>query len=202
LEIPVGVVVPVGEVQVVLRWLAAGDPEEMVSTFGISGRGPYSSAQDVAVSVAAITATELCPATLMASGYTFVGVTAYVQQDAFGAEVGESLVNIAGSGGWSALPNNCAVLVRKRTASAGRQGRGRLFLPPYRIGEDDVDLAGVIDGGAIGSLQSEIDDWVLALETAFTGDDLVLFHQDGDPTPITSWGVDNKLATVRRRMRR
>lgn len=198
-----GVQVPVGEVQVVLRWLTQGDPEEMVSTFGLNGRGPYASAQEVAVSIAALANTNLCPASEMASSYTFVGATAYVQQDALGSEVGESLVNVSGTGSWSALPNNCAFLVRKRTATGGRSGRGRCFLPPWRLGEDDIDTAGVIGNSAKASLQASVDAFVDAVETAFSPDALVLFHEDGTPsTPITSWTVDGKLATIRRRMRR
>lgn len=205
-----GVEIPAGGVQTALRWRSSGDPEEMISTLGFLDRGVYADAQAVAVTVAAAASTTFTGAANLVSGWTFVGVTAYVYQDGGAAEVGESVVNIAGSGGSDSLPSNCALLVRKRTASAGRRATGRMFVPSALVPEAIVGNNGEIGSAALAGFQTRIDSFYDALTDEATGLEPALWHSLGGSSgtevlpgdPITALVVDPKIATQRRRMRR
>ncbi len=111
----------------------------------------------------------------------------------------------AGTSGGSALPNNCATLLKKSTALGGRRNRGRMYVPcPL---EGDVDPAGIVAPSAITAWNTACA--VLlpggATHTAFgfLGDPVVL-HETGSQTPavVTDLSCMPKIATQRRRMRR
>lgn len=108
----------------------------------------------------------------------------------------------AGSATLSPVPINSAILINKVTGAGGRRNRGRLFYPPVYPTEGDVSALGVIQSSDVTALQAKFDSWY----TAAVADDMqpVLFHQTGAqlPTVITSFKVQNLLATQRRRMRR
>lgn len=205
-----GVRIPVGGVQIVLRWASSGDPEEMLSTIGATGRGPAGSAQELATNLQALTATNLTPASSMIVGWSFVGVRVYVQQDSDSAEVGESTVTVAGTSSAQSLPSNCAVLVRKRTAVAGRGGSGRMFIPPANINEQDVTNNGTINASSLTPYQTRVNSWFGAVNGYLDTDDLCLFHDLGGASGtevlpgdvITGLVVDSQIATQRQRMRR
>lgn len=100
-----------------------------------------------------------------------------------------------------AVPANTSILVRKVTASGGRAGRGRWYLPGLR--ESRVDSGGNIDGTYVSDLGAALDLYFDDLE----GADLIpeVLHGAGSPigtpTPITSFQVQSRAATQRRRMR-
>lgn len=115
-------------------------------------------------------------------------------------------VEVPGAGAGAVMgdtsPPNTAWLVRKVTGFGGRTGRGRLYLPGITDGN-------VLDDGAIGSTA------LTNMQTAWDNfyDDLVsygcppaLLHGPGSPVSspmlITSFSVDGKVATQRRRLRR
>jgi hypothetical protein len=80
-------------------------------------------------------------------------------------------------------------------------GKGRCFLPPIWIAENNLDEYGAWSGTNITTVQAF---WSSAL-TALLGSDCppVLLHSDGStPDPITSWTLQGVAATQRRRMRR
>lgn len=196
------VIVPVGEAQIVLRWLSASDPEEQVSTLGSSGIGGFADAQALAASIAAAAVGTFTGAGDMVDGWTFVGCTVYRRQDGGGSEIGESVVNVTDTTSVAGLPTNCALLVRKRTALAGRANRGRMYLPAALIGEDQVDRNGLLSDAKRTSLQTALTNFFDTVNTALDTDELVLFHSDGSPsTPITALVLDNQIATQRKRMR-
>ena len=71
-----GVSIPVGQAQVVLRWSLSGDPEEMVSTIGIDPDGETDPAVIASEMYSAAVATgSLTPASAMNAFWTFVGVS-------------------------------------------------------------------------------------------------------------------------------
>lgn len=204
-----GIEVTPGGVQVALRWALEGDNEEMVSTIGLSGRGPYADAQAVAVAVAGLALADITAPAMLGVTWTFVGATAYVYQDGGAAEVGESNVNSAGSMGSQSLTSNTAVLVKKRTAQSGRRGQGRMYIPGGIIAEGDVGNNGSMSAGAVAALQTRFTDFLDDLNAAFDPDEVVLWHSLGGPsgvevlpgTPVTALVVDTVVATQRRRMR-
>lgn len=98
------------------------------------------------------------------------------------------------------LPPNCALLAQKRTGLGGRKNRGRMFVPPFMLNEADVDANGLINPSTLATVQG----WFTSL---FNGLDAVtqspvLFHSDGSiPTQLTSFSLQNRIATQRERLR-
>lgn len=92
-----------------------------------------------------------------------------------------------------------STLARKNTASGGRRGRGRMYLPG--IAEAEIDPGGALGGGFRTSVQTAC----TALLAAQIADaiPMVLLHSDATtPTAVTSITVDAIVATQRRRQRR
>jgi hypothetical protein len=110
--------------------------------------------------------------------------------------------NIQGTGGSNGISSNVSYLVRKVTALGGRAGRGRMYLPGPT--EADVNEAGAILGARVTSLQAALNDFLTQMVA--DGDGPVLLHGVGSPistpTPITSFSLDTRAATQRRRLRR
>lgn len=105
------------------------------------------------------------------------------------------------SGGVGAPPNT-AYLVHKNTDFGGRAGRGRLYLPG--VVEASTDDDGSIGATQISNIQTAMNNMLADL----IADDLipVLLHGDDSPlttpSPITSFTMDSRIATQRRRLRR
>ena len=110
-------------------------------------------------------------------------------------------INSVGSGGGASASPNVAILVSKNTAFGGRAGRGRFYHPGPQ--ESEVDPNGALSGAFVAGMQTEVNDFFGALTTA--GLEPVLLHGVGSPlttpTPITSFTVDGRVATQRRRLR-
>lgn len=204
-----GIAVPIGEAQVTLRWLSSGDPEEMVTTFGISGLGPFADASAAAASITALAIGTVTGASVMAQNWVFKGSTVARKQDGGGFEIGEGPATVVGTASVQSLTSNTALLVRKRTASFGRRATGRMFVPGCLLGEALVNNNGFIDTGQIAAQQARWDDFLADLNTALVDDEMVLFHSLGGTSgtevlpsdPITALVVDPQVATQRRRMR-
>jgi len=103
----------------------------------------------------------------------------------------------AGSG--SAESPQVALLAQKVSGFAGRQNRGRMYVPG--LGQDQVDNAGLITSSALVNFAA---DFAGALSTWSTNNaDLVILHTDSavTPTPVVALEVSPKCATQRRRLR-
>lgn len=101
-------------------------------------------------------------------------------------------------------PNNCAVLVHKRTARGGRRGRGRLYLP-WSVQEAAVDENGVILSSNVTTMQGKCNTWLTDMGTR--GVPMVVLHSEGltaegPPNSVTSLVVDGIVGTQRRRLGR
>lgn len=142
-----------------------------------------------------ITAANVCDA------YTFRGVVVRKQGDV-GVEVGEHMESVVGTASASVLPPNCTTLWNKSTATGGRRGRGRAFIPIYAPGESTVDSLGVIPGVTVTATQALYDAFLIA--AAGQGLFPQLFHQTAPftPSPVLSFQMQSQIATQRRRMRR
>lgn len=194
------VVIPPGFAQVAYRFLVLGDPDEMLTTCGVSMTG-------LGDGVAA--ASTLSNEWLAAWGaigrspsYTFKGVYLAVGQDGGPPARFSAEASSIGTGVQLPPPNNCAILIRKRTNLGGRRNRGRLYLPPYPLGEDNVDASGAINEAQRASLAITVNNWLGTPARGVILHDAVLAPGVTPvPTPITQYVVQGRLATQRRRMR-
>lgn len=100
------------------------------------------------------------------------------------------------------VPQNCSILIQKRTALPGKHGRGRMYWPS--LGETDVDGVGTIAPGAKTRIQTMLTAWSNAVATATSFDSFAVLHTISTPvaTKITSLTVDSVMATQRRRLRK
>jgi hypothetical protein len=112
-------------------------------------------------------------------------------------------VPTTGGHGASIAPWNCAYLVRKHTAFAGRRNRGRWYLPG--VNATGLDGSEVQDSLVV-VLQAGVDAFGTAIkddESVFNAPLLpVILHSDtGAPTEINNFIVQKRLATQRGRLR-
>jgi hypothetical protein len=192
-------VVPPGFGNARFVYTTVGDPDEMGYSLGAnlsSYNGDFQTAVD---EMRANHATKM-GAGYMGSNWTFKGVRLYVGQDGGASAVYESFTDVVGNQVNTTLPQNCAILLHKRTASAGRNMRGRCFIPPYWPPEGSVDATGNIASSALTNMNASWAD--IANDRAW-----VLFHDSASPgtkipTAITQLRVDAVIATMRRRLRR
>lgn len=199
--------IPPGFAQCVIEQYRSGDTEPMLNTFGIAittapSTGVAGIANDV---MAAWTAS-------IGTGYSSVtsvrGVTVYVGQDGPDPMVyTSSLPPFVGPNSNNLVPQNSAILVRKRTDAAGRRGRGRLYIP--EVSESDVDNVGNLSSTYRSAWQTRATALLANLsDSAFDGvlPMVVLHRSEGAgvepaPTPVTALVVETRIATQRRRLR-
>lgn len=195
-------IIPPGQSLGLLRWSVAGDAEEMICTIGFGAEGLTVQEEADHLYLAATQATSLTPLGAMNQPWTFVGTTVYQRGlggDPVVAFHNQPLTATAGSA--TALPSNCALLVKKITATAGRRGRGRFFPPPALIDEGGVDTNGTINSATYTTINNRVISFYGNL--GIQGLNPLLFHADGsEATPITSLVLDTRIATQRTRMRR
>lgn len=195
--------IPAGFGQAVYRWTVEGDAEEMVSTIGVDNVGLGSgqaNVEDLATEY-----TGVFGAGNHLAAFVFRGVRLYTADGAGNLQVYEAQRALAGTESKTPHTNNTSLLLTKRTALAGRRGRGRMYLPMFCVGEGDVTATGFITSSLRDAIQPLMDNWL----TSTTGYPKVLFHDVNPenpvpmaPTPITSVILSNRVATQRRRMRR
>jgi hypothetical protein len=194
-------IIPPGFGQLVFKWNLSGDAETMVNTIGVDLPDP-AAGQEYVDGAAAQTRISI-PVDKILLGYSFSGCTLYVGQDGGPPAVYESVAVVHnGTNGGPALPPNCAYLIRKHSGLGGRRNRGRMFLPAgVGPGEDSVPSTGVMAEAQRADLETRVRAWL----TAITGTK-VIFHDSSSPgsstpTEISSFTVEARLATTRRRLR-
>lgn len=191
-------VIPPGYSLLVHRFLLASDPEEMVFTMGVDNGALVD--PDIIAGNAVTAFLDNWTPDFWVNESRFVGVTAYVGQDGPGSEVGEYIIDEQGTATGAVLPSNCAMLVRKRTGTAGRRGRGRCYFPGVFLLETAVDSRGALTDAYREFRQDAADAWLADLGTTFGG--AVVLHTNATaPTPITALQVDGVIATQRKRLR-
>jgi hypothetical protein len=199
--------IPEGYGQISWHWDLNGDPEQISSTCGVSLNGGLAAGQDQ-VDDAADAMLSAWPAAGMSNQYRFRGATLRCGTGGTDHAIFESNRDVLGLGGSSVLPQNCALLVQKRTASGGRRNRGRMYLPLLSILEGAVSPIGVIDAASEVDAQARATtlwnglvggpflEQPVILHTALPGESAPI------PTGITSFRVAPIIATQRRRLRR
>lgn len=200
-------IIPPGFAQAVYRHRRSGDTEDMLTTCGHEiDSASGANAEDIANDLANAWIANIVP------GYsgptTFVGCDVYVGQD--GPDplvVTSSVAAVAGPNSNALAPQNCAVLVRKRTDAAGRRGRGRMYIP--EVPESSVNDVGTLDSGFVAAVNSRFDAWrdfLVGGVGARLYPPVVLHRSEGigeepPPTPITAFVCETRIATQRRRLR-
>lgn len=108
----------------------------------------------------------------------------------------------SGDGGSQGMTPNQAWLIRKNTSDGGHAGRGRMFLPGLPV--SDFDNHGAIFSASLATLQEAASSFLDDLQGA--GYVPVVLHGPdaplSTPSTITSFVVDSRIATQRRRLRR
>lgn len=101
----------------------------------------------------------------------------------------------------SGIAPQVAILLTKQTASGGRSGRGRLFIPGGT--ESDIDADGSLQGPYLSAWQTAADNFLT--DTVTSGYSPELLHGEESPAPfpypVTSLVVSGTVATQRRRLR-
>ena len=219
--------IPAGMGLAAVRMSAAGDAQPMFFTLGVrTSTGPLNQthARRVFEAFQGNFKGNIGPEV------SFTGCTLYVRQDDGSDVVWEYNASpaIAGTATGPALPNNAAWIVEKNTGRGGRRGRGRMFIPGPPEGQ--VDAAGVINTTYLAGAQTNINSVFAALPAPAVPDLTspvipVLFHGPtttttrsapganprvvtvttgaAGPAPddITSFTIDPKVGTQRRRLR-
>lgn len=117
-----------------------------------------------------------------------------------GPLTGEGLDTGGGGSAFNVAPPNIACLVKKITATPGRKGRGRMYVPWF-LPDEAIDETGVIDSTSLAVRQADVAALLLDLESR--GVPMVLLHNDSTaPSPVLALQVDSLIATQRRRLRK
>lgn len=117
-----------------------------------------------------------------------------------------SSTNTAVPGGVSGVefaPLAMAAIATKQSASLGRKGRGRSFLPGT-VRDASVDEGGNLTTGAVTALGDAWNQILVNLATATPGRAMspVILHSDGStPSVIISGGCSPKVGWIRKRIR-
>ena len=192
-----------------------GDPEPIVCTIGAGPTIPDEIAAGAIVDgFRNAWATHMVPNFPNSYQLTRTEMRYHIDTDDDDAPFSVVVNNTTATGGSAgqAVPQNVATLVHKRTALAGRQFRGRMFLPPP--GEADVDAVGQLATAHRSALNADLAAFLVEIRgtgglTYPDDTDVYLFHTlpDGEllaplPTIITTLDVDLRVATQRTRLRR
>lgn len=188
-------VIPPGFALASLYFQLAEDAEMMATTMGID---VASTGTTEAAAINANMHTQY-PAAGMLTGYSYRGCRLAVGQDGTPPVIIEAPDLIVGTAGGGPLPNNCALLMRKTSLRGGRMGRGRMYWPPFCIGEGGVDGRGIINDATLADNQTR-------LSGVFDSVNKVILHDSDSPgshTPdaIVSLLLQRQIGTQRRRMR-
>lgn len=197
-----GVLIPVGYTQVVYVFRGPGATKNSTMTLG-AHYGTGSDVEDIAGAaydlVTAGVGDNLCEAASMLVGWQFLG-TDVTYMDESGPLIASYRSTVTGTKDGSPLPVNCSFLVSKSSATGGRKGRGRWFVPPFMLGESGVDGQGQISSGIIPTLQGYLDQ-VMSQNTAIGFGACILHSVAGTPAEITAMTLQPQIATQRRRLR-
>lgn len=195
------VIIPPGFAHVAHITTLDTDVEEMVTTYGVGlsdSPNPNELAEDLHTAWG-----NFIVVPLYGDTYQLTRTEVRIGQDGGEPIQGVHSAIVSGVGTGARLPQNCAVLVQKRSASGGRANRGRMYVPGT-LGEASVSDAGAISPSNLTGQQDAFTDLFEALDTGFgsfvTG--MVVLHSSAlAPTPVTSLIVQALISTQRRRLR-
>lgn len=201
-----------GQAQVVAVIQLLGDPEPMNVTLGVDGAVTPNTTTTAVQTMFEEFEANILPN--LGGAYTLLRVL-WQQATAGGViEVASSNDPAPFALGGTVLPSNCAVLIHKHTAGAGRGRSGRMFWPG--VPESAADAGGVLSEAYFGDMASGVSDLYTSWNAGDELPGLYLNHgptkdPGSDPptytppvelqTSITGFSLDPVIATQRRRMR-
>lgn len=203
-------VVPENYASVIHSFTLAGDPDPFAITYGVEVNDP-----PVVATVDLLAADlngnfETTVLTEMSNLITLRQTEIRWQTDPLPAppQIGIFAGNNPGgnAGATPLLPQNSALLVHKRTALAGRKGRGRFYLPG--VAEGWANNIGEVLTATVTDFNNSLADMLAGIIASANFVGMALFHDDDsltplpDPTLIQSLTLDPVIATQRRRLRR
>lgn len=196
-------VVPVGFGEATFIYSLSGDPERMTTSLGFRSTGGTTEA-DLATAGADLvlawgdnwhpTAADLN------DQWTWVGAFLRINASDTGEKEVETNVNLVGTNVDATTdPQNIAILIKKLSGFSGRKNRGRMFVPPFSLGQNATSPTGMLDPAFVAGTQV-VADALVAPDTCQT----VILHTSAldDPVDIATLVVENQIATQRRRLRR
>lgn len=199
-------VIPPGYAEARFVMKALGDPDPYICTMGLSVAEAGGDFEACAQTAAGAWLAGILPG--QSTSLTLTQVDLLVGQDGEDPLIVTRVVGTAGSTASNMLPQNCAVLVQKRTGLAGRANRGRFYIP-LLAREAQVDQYGTIDSAERSDYQASVQtffDRLISPEGDTPQCPAVILHNSKgadtpSPTLITSLLVDPVIATQRRRLR-
>jgi hypothetical protein len=197
-------VIPASHAQVIHSLSLAGDKEPMAVTYGIEvATGSPLELNSIALSLH--NAFDVEPNKIPHNGYALEATEVRLGSSAGTvAAVGLHVGKLPSRGTGSPLPQNCAILVHKRSGLPGRRARGRLYLPG--MSEGAVTAVGLIDPPSVAAFTTIFNDWLGLIVGDPRVERMVILHSPGvsavvPPTPVISLICDPIIATMRRRLR-
>lgn len=132
-------------------------------------------------------------------------VTLYIGDDGPSGSVDSDTPPIPMTASAEMAPTAMALIVRKQTASYGRRGRGRMFLPGT-CPENVINENGGIQGGYVTTINTALGVFYTALTEGVLTEPVrppVLFHgtAPADPDPITAFTLAPLVGWIRGRIR-
>lgn len=139
-------------------------------------------------------------------GSSFTILNTYVLSNLSGLLTADTdIAPIAGSLSIQNPSLNTALVIKKNTLYAGRQYRGRMMVPPMKLAETDVSVAGIISGSSLTSNQGNWNTFYTALNSQLISPYLLhnppLVGSTPPPTNIISFQVTPLIGTIKRRIR-
>lgn len=199
--------IPEGFGEAKLIWDVTGRTNPITTTIGFTpniGSTPDEAIESMWTNFAG-TSGAPCAAAQMRSQFTFVGIQ-WLYNDAgvmiAGATTEAPVVGTADPA--TTVPVGETLLIQKRTARVGRRFRGRMYFPALQVTEGAVDHMGNLSSAAMSALHTIFDSTLANLPDDGTCTTVILHAGTGTlpaPTPITSFGIQSKMATQRRRLR-
>ena len=198
-------IIPPGFAQVTIPFRHASLAREAVITFGVdvsASGGDY-----VAVADELLEDYSTTLGTILDSDVTAGPVRLRVGQDGGDPLAVEGTTTFAAGAGGASLPSNCAVLFKKTSATGGRKGRGRFYLP-WSAADSGVNDVGQIDPADVPEYQTLADDFLTALTAGTQDTPMVILHDstgigiEPPPSVVLALTVDPLIANQRRRLGR
>lgn len=198
-------VIPPGFAEASIELVNDGDPDPWFVTLGIDVTAAEGD-QDAMANNVALSWQDTFNLSLRTTT-TNTAVVLRIGQDGGPPIIFRKNVSGPGTSETDKLPQNCALLVTKQTAVAGRRGKGRFFIPGI-INEENCSDVGILSSDEVSDRQDNADAFLTELADGaldLPGTPMVVLHNAGpgliDPTPVTALAVSNLLATQRRRLR-
>lgn len=201
LGVSMTLIIPFGYGSATVNMALSGKADPLAFTFGFINSGALTAAACATQLDANLrTTNSLMRAGEILTGYSYTGVDVTINTLA-GTFTGSAGTLVTGTLSGDPMPPNCALLVSKQTATGGRIGKGRMFLPPAFYGESGFDANGNFIGAGQARIQADLD--TFRSQCTSTGVGLHLLHSNaGDPPdPITALVLNSRIATQRRRLR-